>query len=151
MLKTVIPPPVYMLATAGVMWGLDKSWPLSVWLDSSLNNVGLVIIALAVLLDIWLLGLFFRAKTTPNPLQPANTSKLVVSGMYKITRNPMYLGMLIALAGWWIYLGSVSPGLMLPVFVWVLTVQQIIPEEQALAAKFGQEYLDYKQQVRRWL
>nr|CAA6810503.1 MAG: Isoprenylcysteine carboxyl methyltransferase [uncultured Thiotrichaceae bacterium] len=151
MLKTVIPPPIYVLSAAGIMWWLDKSLPVMVWLDSSLNQIGLVIIAIAVLLDLWSLGLFFRSKTTPNPMKPSGTSTLVFDGMYKITRNPMYLGMLIALAGWWIYLGSLSPLLMLPVFVWVLTIQQIIPEETVLEDKFGQEYLDYKRRVRRWI
>lgn len=151
MLKTMIPPPVYVLATAGIMWWLDKSWPLAVWLDNSLNMLGLVIIAIAALLDLWSLGLFVRSKTTVNPMKPVNTNKLVLDGMYKITRNPMYLGMLIALTGWWIYLGSLSPLFMLPVFVWLLTVQQIIPEETALEEKFGAEYLEYKQQVRRWI
>jgi protein-S-isoprenylcysteine O-methyltransferase Ste14 len=151
MLKTVIPPPVYALVIAAIMWWLDKSWPVVVWLDSALNVAGLVIIALAVVLDLWSLGLFFRSKTTPNPMKPASTRALVVDGMYRITRNPMYLGMLIALTGWWIYLGSLSPLLMLPVFVRVLTVQQILPEEAVLEEKFGAEYLDYKRRVRRWI
>ncbi len=151
MLKTMIPPPVYVLFNAGIMWWLDKSWPLVVWLDNSFNMLGLVIIAIAVVLDLWSLGLFFRSKTTVNPMKPANTNELVLDGMYKITRNPMYLGMLIALIGWWVYLGSLSPLFMLPVFVWVLTVQQIIPEEIVLEEKFGATYLAYKQQVRRWI
>lgn len=151
MLKTMIPPPVYVLAIAGIMWWLDKSWPVFVWLDNSLNMLGLVIIVIAALLDLWSLGLFVRSKTTVNPMKPVNTNKLVLDGMYKITRNPMYLGMLIALTGWWIYLGSLSPLFMLPVFVWLLTVQQIIPEEAVLEEKFGAEYLSYKQRVRRWI
>ena len=75
----------------------------------------------------------------------------MIKGLYRFTRNPMYLGMLTWLAGWGIYLGSLSPLIMLPVFIWVLTVQQIIPEETVLAEKFGDDYLAYKQKVRRWL
>ncbi len=151
MLRTKIPPPVYALVTAGVMWWLDKTLPLVIWLDNSLNITGLVIIAIAALLDLWSLGLFVRSKTTVNPMKPANANELVLGGLYKITRNPMYLGMLMALGGWWIYLGSLSPLFMLPVFVWLLTVQQIIPEETVLEEKFGTEYLNYKQRVRRWI
>ncbi len=151
MLKTKIPPPVYALVTAGIMWWLDKALPLVIWLDNGLNMAGLVIIAIAALLDLWSLGLFVRSKTTLNPMKPANANELVLDGLYKMTRNPMYLGMLMALVGWWIYLGSLSPLFMLPVFVWLLTVQQIIPEETVLEEKFGVEYLSYKQRVRRWI
>ncbi|MEZ5536152.1 MAG: isoprenylcysteine carboxylmethyltransferase family protein [Thiolinea sp.] len=151
MLKTVIPPPVYALVIAALMWWLDADWPLLSWPESVLNYLGLAIIGLALLADLWSLGLFFRAKTTPNPMKPVSTKKLVVQGMYRISRNPMYLGMLIALTGWWIYLGSLSPLFMLPVFVWVITVQQILPEEAVLEEKFGAEYLAYKRRVRRWI
>ncbi len=151
MLKTVIPPPVYALGTGGMMWWLDRSWPLLSWPESVLNTTGLVIIALALLADVWSLGLFRRTRTSPNPMRPEAASKLVVRGLYRISRNPMYLGLLIVLFGWWLYLGSLSPLLMLPVFVRVLTVQQIVPEEKVLEEKFGAEYLAYKQQVRRWI
>ncbi|PIE00300.1 MAG: isoprenylcysteine carboxyl methyltransferase [Thiothrix nivea] len=151
MLKTVIPPPVYALGTGGIMWWLDHSWPLLSWPESVLNTTGLVIIALALLADVWSLGLFRRAGTSPNPMKPGAANKLVVRGLYCISRNPMYLGLLIVLFGWWLYLGSLSPLLMLPVFVQVLTVQQIVPEEKVLEEKFGAEYLAYKQQVRRWI
>lgn len=133
------------------MWGLDQVFPITEWLVSPYNRVGLFIIVIGLLIDIWSLGQFFRAKTTPNPLQPEKTNKLVVQGMYRFTRNPMYLGMLIWLIGWAIYLGSLSPLIMLPVFIWVLTVQQIVPEEDVLTEKFGAGYLAYKQRVRRWL
>lgn len=71
--------------------------------------------------------------------------------MYRLTRNPMYLGLLLVLVGWAIVLGSVSSFIVLPLFVVILTVQQIIPEEKVLEQKFGQQYRDYKQSVRRWL
>lgn len=151
MLKTIIPPPVYSLSIAGIMYWLDGHQPLYSWPDGLLNDLGLLMIVLALLADLWSLGLFFRAKTTPNPMKPVATKKLVVQGMYRISRNPMYLGMLIALSGWWLYLGSLSPLLMLPVFVRVITVQQILPEEKVLEEKFGAEYRAYKQQVRRWI
>ncbi|MEE9302341.1 MAG: isoprenylcysteine carboxylmethyltransferase family protein, partial [Thiotrichaceae bacterium] len=80
-----------------------------------------------------------------------NASHLVTSGMYRYTRNPMYVGLAILLTGWAIYLGSASPFLLIPLFVFVLTIQQIKPEEVILEEKFGQEYINYKNSVRRWL
>lgn len=115
------------------------------------NKLGLALIAGALMLDLSSLFLFIKRKTTPNPFSPENASKLVTSGMYRFTRNPMYVGLALLLTGWAIYLGSLSPFLLIPLFVVVLTVQQIIPEEKILEEKFGKEYLDYKQSVRRWL
>jgi protein-S-isoprenylcysteine O-methyltransferase Ste14 len=151
MLKTKIPPPVYLLLSAGVMWLLNQHFPLYHWLTSPWNKLGLGIISIALLCDFWSLFLFYRAKTTPNPMKPSNTAKLVTSGLYQYSRNPMYLGLLIMLAGWGIYLGSVSPFLILLIFVCVMTKQQIEPEEAALVRKFGNAYQDYQQQVRRWI
>lgn len=151
MLKTKIPPPVYLLLAAALMWLLDQFFPLYQWFGSPWNKAGLFIIGAAVLLDFWSLGLFFRARTTPNPMKPGNASHLVTGGMYRISRNPMYLGLLVILSGWALYLGSLSPLLVLPLFVWVLTTQQIMPEEAVLAEKFGQAYQDYRSRVRRWV
>lgn len=150
-LKTKVPPPVYMLMTAGLMWPLDKYLPLKRWLNEPWNYIGLVVIAVAVLGDAWSLYLFFRSKTTVNPLNPGNASQLVTTGPYRISRNPMYLGLLLMLAGWALYLGSIAPLLALPLFVWILTKQQIEPEEIILAGKFGKQYEDYQRNVRRWL
>ena len=143
MLKTKIPPPVYMLIMAYIMWLLDKFLPLYNWLNSPWNKLGLIIIGMAVLLDIWSLLLFFHAKTTPNPMKPGSTSHLITSGLYRYSRNPMYLGLLVMLIGWGLYLGSLGPLSMLPLFTWLLTKQQIEPEEAILMGKFGPEYKDY--------
>ncbi len=146
-----VPPPVYLLAFAGMMWGADKGLPLFEVIATPWNRLGLVLIAAAVVMDFWSLGLFFRAHTTFNPLHPERTQTLVTQGPYRYTRNPMYVGMLVILSGWCWWLGSVSPFLLLPLFVWVLTVQQIIPEEKILEQTFGDAYLDYKMRVSRWL
>jgi len=105
----------------------------------------------SMLLDLWSLYIFFRAKTTVHPMNLDNTSYLVTVGLYRISRNPMYLGLLVFLIGWAVYLGSASPFLLPPIFVWTLNKQQIEPEEIFLTKKFGQEYLDYQRRVRRWL
>ncbi len=151
MLQLKIPPPGYMLIFAGGMWLLNQHLPLLHLIPPPWNKIGLVVIATALLLDLSSLFLFFKRKTSPNPFNPNSASKLVISGMYRYTRNPMYVGLALLLTGWAIYLGSLSPFLLIPLFIVVLTVQQIIPEEKVLEVKFGDEYLEYKKSVRRWL
>jgi protein-S-isoprenylcysteine O-methyltransferase Ste14 len=151
MLQTRIPPPIYAVGAAFLMWLLNTYLPLVHLPYGSLNKLGLVLIALAVLADIWSLLLFFRARTTPNPMKPQNSSQLVTTGLYRYTRNPMYVGMLVMLLGWAIYLGSLSPFFILPLFVWVINTQQILPEEKFLTEKFGASYRAYMQSVPRWL
>lgn len=84
-------------------------------------------------------------------MKPDESSDLVVSGIYKYTRNPMYLGLLIILCSWAVYLADFVSLLLLPVFVWYITTYQIIPEEQILENKFGMKYIQYKHNVRRWI
>jgi protein-S-isoprenylcysteine O-methyltransferase Ste14 len=94
---------------------------------------------------------FRRARTTVSPLRPARTQAIVRTGVYRWSRNPMYLGMALALLGlaaWW---SSVPGYLAVPAFVAYLTRFQIVPEERALLAKFGPAFGDYTLQVRRWL
>lgn len=151
MLQTRIPPPIYALSAALLMWLLNTYIPLFHWVPAPWHRVGLLLIALAVLADLWSLWLFFRARTTPNPMKPQNSSQLVTAGLYRYTRNPMYVGMLVMLLGWAIYLGSISPLLVLPLFIWVINTQQILPEEALLTEKFGASYQAYLQSVPRWL
>lgn len=151
MLETRIPPPVYALSIALLMWGLAAYVPVLEWLPHPWNRAGLLVMGMALLVDFWSLWLFFRARTTPNPLRPDRTRQLVTQGLYRYTRNPMYVGLLVMLAGWALYLGKLSPLLLLPVFVWIIERQQILPEEAVLQAKFGQAYRDYQQRVPRWL
>ena len=94
---------------------------------------------------------FRQAQTTVNPLLPANASQLVQSGIFRHSRNPMYLGMLMVLIGWALWLADVSAFLLLPFFVLYLNQFQIKPEERALTGLFGHEFLQYQQKVRRWL
>ncbi|MBU0653641.1 MAG: isoprenylcysteine carboxylmethyltransferase family protein [Gammaproteobacteria bacterium] len=150
-LQLKIPPPVYLLTFAGLMWLVNAWVPLFQLIPVPWNKLGLVLIGVAVVVDFWSLGLFFRAHTTFNPIHPERTSALVTDGPYHYTRNPMYVGMLIILAGWGIYLGSITPFLLLPLFVLTLTVQQVIPEEKVLEQKFGSAYLEYKARVSRWI
>ncbi len=90
-----------------------------------------------------------QAKTSPNPHRP--TTKLVFDGTYRITRNPMYLGMLISYSGLFIFFQNPWFLLFLPILAWLFTNWVIIPEEIYLEGKFGKEYLAFKSRVRRWI
>ena len=94
---------------------------------------------------------FVRAGTTVNPLTPDASSSLVTSGVYRISRNPMYLGFLLLLLAWGIYLANVLALLPVPLFVVYMNRFQIAPEESALRSRFGRDFADYSNQVRRWL
>jgi protein-S-isoprenylcysteine O-methyltransferase Ste14 len=94
---------------------------------------------------------FRRARTTVDPRIPAASSSLVRSGIYRLTRNPMYVGFGLVLLGWAIYVSNALAFLLLPAYVLYMTRFQIQPEERALGQIFGQEYADYRARVRRWL
>ena len=94
---------------------------------------------------------FLRARTTANPLHPGGASSLVTSGVYRVTRNPMYLGFLFALLAWGLYLGSLPALVLVLGYPLYMTRFQIVPEERALQEIFGEDFEDYKGRVRRWL
>ena len=144
-------PPLIMLVFAAVMWLLDRQLPLVELVGLPWQRFGYLAMAAAIIIDLWALGLFRRSGTTFHPLRLQENRSLVTAGIYGVTRNPMYLGLLMLLAGFAVRLGSVTPFLMLPLFVWVLNRGQIVHEEQFLAAKYGQAYEDYRGRVRRWL
>jgi len=94
---------------------------------------------------------FRRAKTTVNPTKPGTASTVVTAGVYSFSRNPMYLGLLLALSGWAVFLNHALAFVFLPVFVLYMNRFQIGPEEKALLGVFGEEYAAYLKSVRRWL
>ncbi|MGO4892492.1 methyltransferase family protein [Flavobacterium sp. W21_SRS_FM6] len=94
---------------------------------------------------------FRLAKTSTNPLNPNKASSLVTSGIYQYTRNPMYLGMVLVLIGAIIEFASLLGFIVLPLFISYMTQFQIKPEERIVESLFGEEYVEYKQRVRRWI
>jgi protein-S-isoprenylcysteine O-methyltransferase Ste14 len=94
---------------------------------------------------------FRRAKTTVNPMKLDSSSVLVASGIYKYSRNPMYLGFVLILFGWALFLSNALALLLLPAFVLYMSRFQIWPEERALLSLFGKDYKQYHAKVRRWL
>ena len=151
MLELKVPPVAIVLVTGAFMWlvawmvpGLAFVFPARYPVAASLVVAG----ALSSLLGVIS---FRRARTTVNPMTPESSSSLVVSGIYKLTRNPMYLGFLLALFGWAIFLSNMLAFIFLPAFIFYMTRFQIEPEERALAALFGQAFASYKKRTRRWL
>ena len=150
-LELKVPPLVLVLVLAGAMWfaamqlpSLAITLPWRHGLAVTISGVGILFILAGIYS-------FQRAKTTVNPTRPAAASSVVTSGVYRFSRNPMYVGFLLALIGWATFLSHTLPFLFLPAFVAYMNRFQISPEERALSAKFGDEYETYKQAVRRWL
>ena len=146
-----IPPPFVMLLAAALMWALHRWLPLSNWIATPWNRLGALPGAAGVAIAVAEFTRFRQARTTVNPMDPSKASRLVTHGVFRISRNPMYLGLLLLLIGWAVWLGTASPWLMPPIFVIVITIAQIIPEEQALHKLFGEQYLAYQRSVSRWI
>jgi len=150
-LELKIPPPVVALLL-GVFMGLVRRAAPSLSFRLPAHGL-LVIILVATGFVISISGVvtFRQARTTVNPTRPELSSCVVTWGVYSITRNPMYLGLLMILTGWAIFLSNALALLFLPLFVLYINRFQIKPEERALTAIFGQDYLAYQGRVRRWI
>lgn len=147
-------PPLVLVALLGLaMWLASRATPA--W---TLALPDLVSLGLAGLLALAGIGFslagkiqFGRARTTVNPMKPGNSSALVTAGVYQITRNPMYVGFLLALTAWAVFLANPAALLGPVCFVPYMNRFQIEPEERALTTLFGAAYSDYLGKVRRWL
>ena len=148
-----VPPPVIDAGCALLMWLLARATPQWQLPLSAGWRWGLLLAGLAVGGGIALAGLiaFLRARTTPNPLQPQQASTLVTDGIYRFTRNPMYLGMALALLGWAGWLAHPLALACIPLAMAWLQRFQIQPEERILEQRFGEAFRRYRQRVRRWL
>lgn len=149
-LEHKIPPPVVGLLVASAMWGIARVLPALLAVQDP-GFAAAVVALIGVSFDIAGIISFIRAKTTINPLRPHKATSLVSTGVYRVTRNPMYVGMLFLLIAWAIYLSSAWALLGPLAFVLYMNRFQIGPEEKALEALFGDEFIDYKKKVRRWL
>ncbi len=151
LLEARVPPPIVMTVTALLMWVISLFSPLfelpslAIWAGTVLlgaASVGLVFAGLAS---------FRRSSTTIDPIRPGSASTLVTDGIYRFTRNPMYLGFAGALTAWGLHLQAWW-SLPLPLlFGLYITLFQIRPEERALRSRFGVCYSSYSATVRRWL
>src|SRR5262245_46044896 len=142
-------PPVYFLVALLLMGFFHRVAPWARLLEAPYRYAGIVLIGLALCLILWAAFLFRRAGTNIRPFMPSTA--LVMDGPYRFTRNPMYLGMAGILLGAAVYMGSITPFVVIPAFMALISERFIMPEEAKLEATFGREYLDYKARVRRWL
>ena len=150
-LELKVPPVALAVIAAALMWCARSATPD---FDFPFPSNLMFPVGLALLGALTCLGgvvAFRRAKTTVNPMKPDTTSSLVVSGIYRYTRNPMYLGFLLLLMAWAAALSNVLALVSLLAFVLYMNRFQIVPEERMLASRFAQDYAEYRARVRRWL
>jgi protein-S-isoprenylcysteine O-methyltransferase Ste14 len=146
-----IPPVAQFLAVAAAMWLIAKYVPaLSVAIPARKVLV-VMFFCLGGAVAIPGIKAFRAAGTTVDPRCPEKASSLVVAGVYRYSRNPMYLGLLCLLLAWALYLSNLLGFAGLPVFVLAMNRLQIRREEAAMEALFGDEYRAYRQKVRRWI
>lgn len=150
-LELKLPPPLITLLAATLCWlvsaalpQLDVAIPGRVIAATLLGLAGLIMAGLGVA-SVW------RAGTTIEPTRPEASSALVTTGIYRVTRNPMYLGLASLLLGWLLFLSNIAALLVLPCFAAYMTHFQIIPEERALARRFPDQFRKYRRAVRRWI
>lgn len=142
-------PPTYMLMAILVMVGLNFLLPMAVIIPSPWNLLGVIPMGMGVYMAVVAEKAFHSAGTTVTPF--VESSALVTDGMYKISRNPMYLGFVLVLTGIGILLRSLTPYGVIPVFMIMIEAIFISNEERMLAAKFGVQYEAYRKNTRRWL
>lgn len=152
-LRLRVPPLAVAAAMALAIWASDRLFPeLSIPVHDAARLLAAPGIALCgVMVSLSAVLEFRKAGTTVNPLAPESVSSFVIGGVYRWSRNPMYLGFLLILAGQAVFLGNVL-GAMSPVlFVLYMNRFQIAPEEEVLAARYGAAYLAYRETVPRWI
>ncbi len=146
-------PPAVPLATVLVGVGLNWLWPIAFgWvLPGPIRyGLGIAIVLAAVLgLGLWSVVLFRTGGQSENPWKP--TTAIEDRGPFRITRNPMYLQMVIVCIGFAVMLANWWIAVLTPLCAWLLQRLAILPEEAYLERKFGEEYLAYKRRVRRWI
>lgn len=150
-LELRVPPVVLTLVAASLMWLLARTTPGFAWPGRLRATMAVTLLAGGMAVAVFAVREFRANRTTVNPLQPAAASSMVQSGIYRHTRNPMYLGMVLVLAAWSVWLASPAAMAVLPVVAVYLDRFQIVPEERVLATRFGRDFDEYRRSVRRWL
>ena len=149
MIKRIIYPPVWLLLGLIAVFALNETWPLLRFTSLAWQVVGAVVILMGLLLLVAANGLFVRAGTEVIPFRPV--SSLVTGGVYRLSRNPMYLGMALVLLGCALTVGALSALAIPPVFAVIVQIRFIHHEERLLQGLFPEEYPAYCARVRRWL
>ena len=150
-LELKIPPVPLAVVLGAVMYGVSLVTPRATFVIPGRTGIAIGLVLLGVVVALAGVAAFRTNKTTVNPLNPGAASAVVSTGVYRFSRNPMYLGFLLVLAAWAIYLSNALSALFLPAFVAYMNRFQIEPEERVLLAKFGPAFSQYMAAVRRWV
>ena len=145
----IIPPLVFLLF-GSIMYLLDRYLPVGEFDFFGRRILIIALFVLGFLVAVLAFYQFARHHTTTNPKQLHKVSTLVTRGIYKVSRNPMYLGLLLFLLAWGLYLGNAFNAITAAAFVSYMNAFQIRPEEELLKQKFGPAYTQYCKAVRRW-
>jgi len=148
-MKTKLEPPTYFLIFILLAIGLHFVLPIMQLIQVPYRYFGILLLVIGIWLNIWADGLFKRKNTTVKPF--VESSVLILEGPFRFSRHPMYLGMVLALLGVAIILGSLITFLTPIVFFIIMQIVFIPLEEKSMEKTFGQKYLDYKNHVRCWL
>lgn len=149
-LELKVPPVAIAFVALALIWLSDRAMP---------GLTGTSSLALPVATALALAGIacglagvleFRRARTTTDPMNPERASAIVTTGIYSRSRNPMYLGLALIVAGYAAWKGNLAGGLVVPLFVLYMNRFQIVPEERALSVKFGNVFRDYRGKTGRW-
>lgn len=150
-LELKVPPLLLVAICMLLMWILSRLFAELEWLTPGGDALAGLLAAVGLAIALAGVITFRKASTTIDPTAPDRTTAIVSSGIYRFSRNPMYLGFALFLAGWALWLASPPALLVLPGYVLYMSRFQIRPEERMLTEKFGKEYTRYCQSVRRWI
>lgn len=146
---TRIVPPIWLALSMLLMYVLHGTVPLLYVLPEAFRPVGQALVFVGLTVIFITVVQFRRAQTPVKPFVPVKA--MITDGMFRYSRNPIYLGMFVMLAGWAVYLGSLTPWAVVVLFVWAIRRFWVLPEEVMMERAMGDTYLHYKQEVRRWL
>ena len=147
--KRRIIPPVYLLICLVLMWLMQSYLPVYQYIQPPFAYMWIIAVLFGITMAAISAGMFKQAGTGIEPFDEA--TMLVTTGFYRFTRNPMYMGMFLMLLGVAFLMGSAGALLPVPVFVMIIRNNFVLGEERFMEAAFGQHYLDYKFEVRRWI
>lgn len=147
--STKIIPPVYFLVTVVTMAVFNYFAPIKNILHPPVTYSGAIFIVIGLIITTWSAVLFGKAGTAIKPFE--ESTHMVTQGMYQLTRNPMYLGMVVFLIGVALLFGTLTPFILIPIFILLIQTIFINNEEIVMEKTFGNEYREYKERVRRWL
>ena len=148
-MKTKIPPPILALIMIVIIY--LSSLTVETFTFSYQTVLSVLVVAIGLGCAVPSFRLFANNNTTISPFTPSETTALVTSGMYRYSRNPMYLGLVLLTIAATIFFGTWLGIVIIVAFIFLLNFLQIIPEEEALLDIFGEEYVEYKKKVRRWI